>query len=138
METKMLRWTTGVTRMDRIRNDAIRQKFGVAPIADKMREARLRWYGHVLRGKEDSVRNIGLKFEDYKNIQKNRSDSEQLSDLRQGDPRQGSARLLWVLTGTLLVPYPSKYRLISRMSQVNIFPKLAIKHWLLVKIRQEN
>uniref|UniRef100_A0A183GI64 LORF2 protein n=1 Tax=Heligmosomoides polygyrus TaxID=6339 RepID=A0A183GI64_HELPZ len=28
METKMLCWTTGVTRMDRIRNDAIRQKFG--------------------------------------------------------------------------------------------------------------
>ncbi|VDP17650.1 unnamed protein product [Heligmosomoides polygyrus] len=63
METKMLRWTTGVTRMDRIRNDAIRQKFGVAPIIDKMREARLRWYGHVLRGKEDSVRKIGLNFE---------------------------------------------------------------------------
>uniref|UniRef100_A0A183G0B0 Reverse transcriptase domain-containing protein n=1 Tax=Heligmosomoides polygyrus TaxID=6339 RepID=A0A183G0B0_HELPZ len=31
METKMLRWTAGVTRMDRIRNDAIRQKFGVVP-----------------------------------------------------------------------------------------------------------
>ncbi|VDP46995.1 unnamed protein product [Heligmosomoides polygyrus] len=63
METKMLRWTAGVTRMDRIRNEAIRQKFGVAPIADKMREARLRWYGHVLRGEEDSVRKIGLNFE---------------------------------------------------------------------------
>ncbi|VDO80769.1 unnamed protein product [Heligmosomoides polygyrus] len=63
METKMLRWTAGVTRMDRIRNDAIRQKFGVAPIADKMREARLRWYGHVLRGKEDSVRKVGLELD---------------------------------------------------------------------------
>uniref|UniRef100_A0A183F2B7 Reverse transcriptase domain-containing protein n=1 Tax=Heligmosomoides polygyrus TaxID=6339 RepID=A0A183F2B7_HELPZ len=59
METKMLRWTARVTRMDR--NDAIRQKFGVAPIVDKMREARLRWYGHVLRGKEDSVRKIELE-----------------------------------------------------------------------------
>ncbi|VDO88834.1 unnamed protein product [Heligmosomoides polygyrus] len=49
--------------MDRIRNDAIWQKFGVAPIADKMREARLRWYGHVLREKEDSVRKMGLNFE---------------------------------------------------------------------------
>ncbi|VDP29306.1 unnamed protein product [Heligmosomoides polygyrus] len=39
METKMLCWTAGVTRMDHIRNDVIRQKFGVAPIADKMREA---------------------------------------------------------------------------------------------------
>ncbi|VDO99913.1 unnamed protein product [Heligmosomoides polygyrus] len=64
METKMLRRMAGVTHLDRIRNDFIRQKFGVAPIADKMREARLRrWYGHVLRGKEDSVRKIGLKFE---------------------------------------------------------------------------
>ncbi|VDO73412.1 unnamed protein product [Heligmosomoides polygyrus] len=36
METKMLRWTEGVTRMDRIRNDVIRQKFGIEPIADKM------------------------------------------------------------------------------------------------------
>ncbi|VDP23047.1 unnamed protein product [Heligmosomoides polygyrus] len=63
MGTKMLRWAAGVTRMDRIRNDAIRQKFGVAPIADKMGEACLRWYGHVLRGKEDSVRKIDLKFE---------------------------------------------------------------------------
>ncbi|VDP55362.1 unnamed protein product [Heligmosomoides polygyrus] len=49
--------------MDRIRNDAIRQKFGVAPISDKMQEDRMRWYGHVLREKEDSVRKMGLKFE---------------------------------------------------------------------------
>ncbi|VDP17756.1 unnamed protein product [Heligmosomoides polygyrus] len=28
MKTKMLRWTAGVARMDRIRNDVIRQKFG--------------------------------------------------------------------------------------------------------------
>ncbi|VDO25034.1 unnamed protein product [Heligmosomoides polygyrus] len=63
METKMLRWKAGVTRLNRIRNDAIRQKFGVAPIADKMWEARLRWYGDVLRGKEDSVRKIGLELE---------------------------------------------------------------------------
>ncbi|VDP08511.1 unnamed protein product [Heligmosomoides polygyrus] len=62
METKMLRWTTGVTRMDRIRNDVIRQKFGVSPIAGKMGEVRLRLYGHVLRGKEDSVRKIGLEL----------------------------------------------------------------------------
>ncbi|VDO21228.1 unnamed protein product [Heligmosomoides polygyrus] len=30
METKMLRWRAGATRLDRIRNDAICQKFGVA------------------------------------------------------------------------------------------------------------
>ncbi|VDP59284.1 unnamed protein product [Heligmosomoides polygyrus] len=61
MQTKMLRWMAGVSRMDRIRNDAIRQKFGVTLITDKMREARLRWCGHALRGKEDSVRKVGLE-----------------------------------------------------------------------------
>ncbi|VDO20109.1 unnamed protein product [Heligmosomoides polygyrus] len=60
METKMLRWMVGVTRMNRIRNDAIWQNFAVSLIAEKMREARLRWYGHVLRGEEDSSRKIGL------------------------------------------------------------------------------
>ncbi|VDP26800.1 unnamed protein product [Heligmosomoides polygyrus] len=59
----MLRWMAGVTRMNRIRNDATRRKFGVAPIADKMREVRLRWYGHVLRGKGGSVRKIALESE---------------------------------------------------------------------------
>ncbi|VDP01568.1 unnamed protein product [Heligmosomoides polygyrus] len=41
METKMLRWRAGVARVDRIRNDVIRQKFIVASIAHNMREARL-------------------------------------------------------------------------------------------------
>ncbi|PIO69918.1 hypothetical protein TELCIR_08246 [Teladorsagia circumcincta] len=62
METKMLRWTAGVTRLDHIRNGTIRKRFGVAPIADKMREARLRWYGHVLRANDDTVCKIGLDF----------------------------------------------------------------------------
>ncbi|VDO74900.1 unnamed protein product [Heligmosomoides polygyrus] len=39
METKMLRWMARVTRLDRVRNDAIRQRFGVIPIAEKLREA---------------------------------------------------------------------------------------------------
>ncbi|VDP46451.1 unnamed protein product [Heligmosomoides polygyrus] len=44
-ETKMLRWMAGVTRLDRVRNDSIRQRFGTTPTFEKMREARLRWYG---------------------------------------------------------------------------------------------
>ncbi|VDP06650.1 unnamed protein product [Heligmosomoides polygyrus] len=47
MEAKMLRCTAGVTRIDRIRNYVIRQKFRVAPIADKMREARLMAFDKV-------------------------------------------------------------------------------------------
>ncbi|VDP25219.1 unnamed protein product [Heligmosomoides polygyrus] len=63
METKMVRWTAGVTRLDRVRNDAIRQRFGVAPIAEKLREACLRWYGHVLRANEDTILKIGQNLE---------------------------------------------------------------------------
>ncbi|VDP25846.1 unnamed protein product [Heligmosomoides polygyrus] len=63
METKVLRWTARVTRLDRVRNDTIRQRFGVVSIADKLREARLRWYGHVLRANDDTVCKIGLNLE---------------------------------------------------------------------------
>ncbi|VDP54390.1 unnamed protein product [Heligmosomoides polygyrus] len=63
METKMLRWTAGVTRLDRVNNDAIRQRFCVAPNAEKLREARLRWYGHILRANDDTVCKIGLNPE---------------------------------------------------------------------------
>ncbi|VDO66374.1 unnamed protein product [Heligmosomoides polygyrus] len=55
--------TAGVTRLHLVRNDVITQKFRVAPIAEKMREARLRWSHHVLCEKEDSVHKIGINFE---------------------------------------------------------------------------
>ncbi|XP_059285747.1 uncharacterized protein LOC132039232 [Lycium ferocissimum] len=42
-EMRMLRWMCGCTRMDMIRNEVILGKAEVAPVADKMREARLRW-----------------------------------------------------------------------------------------------
>ena len=37
-EMRMLRWMCGITRRDRIRNEEIRVKVGIAPIEDKMRE----------------------------------------------------------------------------------------------------
>ncbi len=48
-EMKMIRWMSGYTRKDRMRNDFIREKVGIAPIEDKMRESRLRWFGHICR-----------------------------------------------------------------------------------------
>ncbi|KAI5086021.1 hypothetical protein C0J45_2353, partial [Silurus meridionalis] len=46
-ELKMLRFSLGVTRMDRIRNKFIRGATQVGCFGDKVREARLRWFGHV-------------------------------------------------------------------------------------------
>ena len=50
---RMLRWILGLTLKDRKRNDDIRRIIGVACITDKVREARLRWYGHIQRREED-------------------------------------------------------------------------------------
>ncbi|KAG5591403.1 hypothetical protein H5410_041917 [Solanum commersonii] len=46
---RMLRWICGYTRSDRIRNEDIRNKVGVTSVVDKLREERLRWFGHVKR-----------------------------------------------------------------------------------------
>ena len=51
-ELKMLRFSLGVTRMDKIRNEYIRGTAQVGMFGEKTREARLRWYGH-LRRKDD-------------------------------------------------------------------------------------
>ncbi|XP_050532668.1 uncharacterized protein LOC126900777 [Daktulosphaira vitifoliae] len=59
VEMRMLRWMSGMTRKDRIRNEHIRGSIGVASIADKMRENRLRWFGHVMRKEEsEAVRTV--------------------------------------------------------------------------------
>ncbi|XP_056112726.1 uncharacterized protein LOC130089448 [Rhinichthys klamathensis goyatoka] len=60
MEMRMLRWTLGLTRLDHVMN--IRKIMGVAPITEKMREARLRWYGHVIRSEEESVARRALRL----------------------------------------------------------------------------
>ena len=48
-ELKMLRFSLGATRMDKIKNEFIRGTAQVRQIGDKVRQARLRWYGHVQR-----------------------------------------------------------------------------------------
>ncbi|XP_070005519.1 uncharacterized protein [Nicotiana sylvestris] len=52
-EMKMLRWMCRHIRLDRIRNEVIRDKVGVAPIEDEMREVQLRWFGRVRRRSTD-------------------------------------------------------------------------------------
>ena len=51
----MLRWTVGIKRIEKIRNEEIRARAGVANISRKIREARLTWLGHVEKKTEDVV-----------------------------------------------------------------------------------
>ena len=44
-----------VTRMDKIKNEFIRGTAQVRQIGDKVREARLRWYGHMQRWNAEYV-----------------------------------------------------------------------------------
>ena len=48
-EMKMLRFAMGVTRKDKIRNEHIRSIVKVERLGMKMREGKLRWYGHLIR-----------------------------------------------------------------------------------------
>ena len=54
-EMRILRQTTGIKRIENIRNEEIRARAGVANISEKIREARLRWLGHVARKTEEDA-----------------------------------------------------------------------------------
>ena len=54
-EIKMLRFAMGVTRKDKIKNEYIRSTVKVEWLGMKMREGRLRWYGHVMRRDQEYV-----------------------------------------------------------------------------------
>ncbi len=45
----------GIKTIGKIRNEEIRARAGVANIGEKIREARLKWLGHVERKTEEDV-----------------------------------------------------------------------------------
>jgi len=53
-EMRMIRWICGYTRMNKVSNGVIRDLAKVAPIEDKIRETRLRWFDHVKRRSVDA------------------------------------------------------------------------------------
>ena len=62
-EIKMLRFALGGTRKDRIKNEQVRGTVKVGQISRKMRESRLRWYGHVKRREDAYVERRMLEME---------------------------------------------------------------------------
>ena len=62
-ELKMLRFSLGVTIMDKIRNEYIRGTAQAGRFGEKTREARLWWYGHVLRKDDGYIGRRVLRME---------------------------------------------------------------------------
>ena len=54
VEMRMIHRICGHTRLDKIRNKVIIGKIGVASIDDKIRNAKLCWFGHIRRRKMDA------------------------------------------------------------------------------------
>uniref|UniRef100_A0A0A9E4J2 Uncharacterized protein n=2 Tax=Arundo donax TaxID=35708 RepID=A0A0A9E4J2_ARUDO len=57
---RMLRWTCGHTRRDRVRNDDIHDRLGVAPIEEKLVQHRLRWFEHIQRRPPETPVHSGI------------------------------------------------------------------------------
>ncbi|XP_047267610.1 uncharacterized protein LOC124898038 [Capsicum annuum] len=53
-EMRMLRWMCGQTKKDRVRNEIIQEKVGMASVEDKMREVRLHWFMNVMSKDDDA------------------------------------------------------------------------------------
>ena len=54
-DIKMLRFAMGVTRKDKIKNEYIRDTVKVEQLGMKMREGKLRWYGHIMRREQQYI-----------------------------------------------------------------------------------
>ena len=62
----MLRWMRGIERIEEVVTEEIRARAGVANISYRIREARLRWLGHVERKTEEEVVTRTWKWVDTK------------------------------------------------------------------------
>ena len=62
-EMKMLRFAMGVTRKNKIRKEHIRSTVKVERLGMKVKEGRLRWYGHVMRKDQEYVRRKMMEME---------------------------------------------------------------------------
>ncbi|KAK3521114.1 hypothetical protein QTP86_001361 [Hemibagrus guttatus] len=89
----MLRFSLGVTRLDRIRNEYIRGTAHVGRLGDKVREARLRWFGHVQR-RDTPVQYEGVEYGTVvTSNQKKKEDEVQYGELVFNTPAQKKSKV---------------------------------------------
>ncbi|VDO82921.1 unnamed protein product [Haemonchus placei] len=60
---RMLLWACGWTRLDRVTNEEVRTAMQTAPVQLKMREQRVRWFGHVPRRLQSHSIREAMEFE---------------------------------------------------------------------------
>jgi len=54
-EMKCLRKAVGVTRLDRLRNEDIRQRIGIIPCIEYIERQQIKWFGHLMRMNHDQL-----------------------------------------------------------------------------------
>ena len=97
----MLRWSLGKTRLDKIRNEEVRESLGVRCIQDKVRGQRLRWYGHIERRDETYCGKVARKIELQGKWKKGRPFKRWEDNLKEdfkrlgAKPEQAQDRDLW-------------------------------------------
>ena len=81
-EMKMLRFAMGVTRKEKIGNEYIRSTVKIEWLGMKMREGRLRWYGHVM-GRDQEY--VGRKIMEMELLGKRRGRPKRFLDVVKED-----------------------------------------------------
>ena len=61
-ELKMVRWALGVARTDKIKNEYVRGTSKIAKLGNKLRNARLHWYGHVKKREESYMEKMMMEM----------------------------------------------------------------------------
>ena len=56
-QSRMVRWMAGVRKTGQLSGEVLRKAFGLEPISDAIRRARLRWFGvgHIARRGPDHL-----------------------------------------------------------------------------------
>ncbi|KAK3517721.1 hypothetical protein QTP70_016496, partial [Hemibagrus guttatus] len=127
-ELKMLRFSLGVTRLDRIRNKYIRGTDHVGRLGDKVREARLRWFGHVQRRENTGATKSSVGVEFVGPLSNKTIDSVGIEGVPQYPLSEDKARGIDKILSALLdqgvvVPVHSSYN-----TPVNPVPKPNVVH----------